>query len=87
MDAIYAMGACVAPPMDALSGFNFLGDKKAKSSLTEAISILLNSYKEIFYVLLICAVLLAGVYVFFQMQLKAVQKQYDQLSLSKGASV
>ncbi len=85
MDTIYAMGACVEPPMGSLSGFNFLGDNtprfKFKGSLTE----ILQSYKEIIFVFLICIISLAGVHILFQAQLKVAQKQYDQLSSKQGA--
>ena len=73
MDAIYAMGACVEPPMESLSGFNFLEDKTPKSSFQSDFIAVLKPYKEIIFVFLICVVFLAGVYVFFQIQLKVVQ--------------
>jgi hypothetical protein len=85
MDAIYAMGACVAPPMDALSGFNFLAGNKRKFGMSRDSMPSMDSYKEVLYVLLICVVLLAGIYGFLQMQLKSTMQQYYQLSAKQGA--
>jgi len=85
MDAIYAMGACVAPPTEALAAFNFLGDKKPKNQFENDLLKSLQPYKEIILLFFICVVCLVGIYVFFQMQLKVAQKQYDQLSLQEGA--
>ena len=84
MDAIYAMGACVEPPLESLSGFNFLGGPartKLKTNLIEA----LESYKDVILVFLICVIFLVGVYVFFQAQSKTAQQQYAQLSSKQGA--
>jgi len=85
MDTIYAMGACVEPPMASLSGFNFLEDKIPKSEFKGNLIEFLKSYKEIMFVFLICMISLAGVYILFQAQLKVAQQQYDQLSSKQGA--
>ena len=84
MDAIYAMGACVAPPISSLSGFNFLGGSKAKSSFQGGPNLDLSSYKDVLYVLLICLAVLTGAYFFFQTQLKTAQKQYQELLSQEG---
>lgn len=85
MDTVYAMGACIEPTMESLSGFNFLGDNtsnvKFKTSLIEG----LDSYKEAIFVFLFCAVSLIGAYVFFQVQSRISQQRYDQLSAKQGA--
>jgi Tfp pilus assembly PilM family ATPase len=80
MDAIYALGACVAPPIESLSGFNFLGDHKPKFSLMASLSLALKLYRDILYVFLICLGVLAFFFLFYQMQSGAAQKQYDLLS-------
>ena len=85
MDAVYAMGACVGLPMEALSEFNFLGDNSRKSKLKKNLITALMSYKEVIIVFLMCALTLAGASVFFQVQLKAAQAQYNQLSAQEGA--
>jgi len=85
MDAIYAMGACVNPPMDSLSGFNFLKENKSKPFLQSSSLESLVVYKEILYVFIACLLVLAGAYFFYQMQLKATQKQCDQLTAQEGA--
>ncbi len=87
MDTIYAMGACLEPPLAALSGFNFFGDKVPKSKLKSDLVGFLKSYKEIIFVSLICVISLVGVYALFQVQLKVAQQQYDQLSSKLGASL
>ncbi len=84
MDAIYAMGACVEPPMASLSGFNFFEDKTFKSEFKGDLIAFLKSYKEIIFVFLICVISLASVYVLFQAQLKVAQ-QYDQVSSKQRA--
>ena len=86
MDAIYALGACVSAPMESLSGFNFLGDQKksSDSGAQNALAGVSDSMKDVLYVFLICAALLAGVFVFFQAQLKVAQQQYDQLTRQEG---
>jgi len=84
MDAIYAMGACVAPPIGSLSGFNFLGVNKSKSSFQGPSGFDLSLYKDVFYVLFACLAVLAGVYFFYQTQLKTAQKQYDALLAQEG---
>jgi len=85
MDAIYAMGACVAPPIGSLSGFNFIGRNKSKSSFQSGPVIDFIAYKDIIYVLFICLAVLAGVYFFFQTKLQTVQKQYNALVAQEGA--
>jgi len=85
MDAIYALGACVPPPMESLSGFNFLEDKKIKPMFQGSLMEIFYSLREVLYVLLICLALLAGVYFYFQMQMKVTQQQFDQLSAKQGA--
>ena len=85
MDTIYAMGACVDPPLEALSGFNFFEDKTPKSKFKGDFSEVLKSYKEVMFVFLICVISLVGVNIFFQVQLKIAQQQYDQLSWGQGA--
>jgi len=87
MDAIYAMGACVIPPLETLSVFNFLGDKTPKSGAGDDLLAFLGPYKEVLLVLLVCVASLAGTYVYFQSQMKSVQKKMDQLALQGGASL
>ena len=84
MDAIYAMGACVLQPIEPLSAFNFLAEKPKAHFEDELISTI-KPFKEIIFAFLMCAVFLIGVYVYFQMQIKVVQDQYDQLSAKEGA--
>ena len=50
MDAMYAMGACITPPLESLSEFNFLGNKTRKSRVLIDLAALFNSYKEIIIV-------------------------------------
>jgi hypothetical protein len=85
MDTVYAMGACVEPPIASLLGFNFLEDRLPKSKFQSVFIAFLKSYKEIIFVFLICVVSLVGVNVFFQVQLKIAQQQYDRLSSRQGA--
>ena len=85
MDAIYAMGACVEPPMGPLSGFNFLEDKTSKSRFKGDFIEVLKLYKESIFVFVMCVIFLTGMDIFFQAQLKVVQQQYDQLSSKQGA--
>ena len=85
IEAVYAMGACVAPPMEELSEFNFLEEKKHKSRFQTELIAALKAYKEVLFIFLACALVLLGVYLFFQTQLKVIQKQHDQLSLTQGA--
>jgi len=84
MGAVYALGACVAPPMDSLAGFNFIGDKKNKPSYGDGVVNPLGSYKELIGVLLACVVALAGGYFVIQLLLKTPKLQYDQLSAKGG---
>lgn len=84
MDTVFAMGACVTPPLPSLTGFNFIKNKVAKASLINDLMEMLSAYREILFVLLICAISLVGVYIFFQVQLKVTQQQYDQLSAKQG---
>jgi len=84
MDAIYAMGACVKPPMESLSRFNFFEDKIPKSKFQSDLITSLKPYKEIVFVFLMCVISLAGVSVLFQAQLAVDRKQYDQLSSKQG---
>ncbi len=84
MDAIYAMGACVEPPMESLSGFNFLGDNAPKAQFKTTLMEGLESYKEALFVFSICVIFLVGVYVLFQVQLKVAQQQYNQFSSKQG---
>jgi len=79
MDTIYAMGACIEPPMESLSGFNFLENETPPFKFKGGLIELLKSYKKIIFVFLICVISLAGVYILFQAQLKVAQQQYDQL--------
>ncbi len=85
MDAIYAMGACVSPPLESLSKFNFMEDKVAKPGLAMEIFEILKPYKKTIFALLMCVSFLTGVYVFFLTQLKLVQNQYNRLSAQEGA--
>jgi hypothetical protein len=85
MDAIYAMGACVVPPIESLSKFNFIEDRTPKSGFENDLAGAVKPYKEIIFALLVCVVFLIGIYVFLQMQLKLVQNQYDQLLMKEGA--
>jgi len=84
MDAVYAMGACISPPVESLSDFNFLADKKGKPKSKFDFALILMPYKGVMSVLLLCAFILAGIFVFFQAQLKSTQKQYDLLSAKQG---
>jgi|GEM_PF-1642448 len=85
MDTIYAMGACVEPPTASPTGFNFFEDKISKSKFKGDFSDVLKFYKEVMLVFLMCVIFLVGVNIFFQVQLKVDQKQYDQLSWGQGA--
>jgi Tfp pilus assembly PilM family ATPase len=85
IDTIYAMGACVEPPMESLSGFNFFESKVPKSILKGDLIETLKASKEIVFIFLVCMVLLVGAYLFFQVQLKVAQQQYAQLSSGQGA--
>ena len=78
MSAIYAMGACIEPPMDSLSGFNFLGGN-TKLRLKSALMAMLELYKDVVFVFLLCAISLVGVYILFQAQSKVARQQYEQL--------
>lgn len=46
----------------------------------------LAPYKGVIFLFLICVIFLAGIFVYFQLQLKTTQKQYDLLSAKQGAS-
>jgi len=83
LDAIYAMGACVTPPMESLSEFNFLGEAPKVSIGNEFIEIL-KPHKELVFVFLMCLFLLVGVFVLLQTQLKLVENQYHQLAAKEG---
>ena len=85
MDTVYAMGACVEPPLASLSGFNFFEDKIPKSKFQSVFIAFLKLYKEIVFVFLICVVSLVGVNILFQAQLRIIQQQYDRLSSRQGA--
>lgn len=85
MDTIYAMGACIDPPLGTLSGFNFFEDKSPQPKFQGNFIDVLKSYKEILFVFLICVISLVGMNVFFQVQLKVVQQQYDQLTSKQEA--
>jgi Tfp pilus assembly PilM family ATPase len=85
MGAVYAMGACLEPPMESLSGFNFLEDKTPKSKFQSVLIAFLKSYKKAIFLFLICVISLVGVDMLFQVQLKVVQQQYDRLSSKQGA--
>jgi len=85
MDTIYAMGACIDPLLESVSGFNFFKDKSVKSNFKGDFGQILKSYKEVVFVFLICVIALVGVNVFFQVQFKFAQKQYDQLSSKQGS--
>jgi Tfp pilus assembly PilM family ATPase len=87
MDTLYAMGACVEPPIEPLAQFNFFDDKTTKSGLKGGISEVLKFYKECLFLFFICVVFLVGANIFFQAKLKVSQQQYDQLSLKQGASM
>lgn len=84
MDTIYAMGACVEPPIDPLSEFNFLESNNPKFRFKGGLTGFLKAYKDILCVFLISVATLVGAYVFFQTQLKASQQRYDQLSSRLG---
>jgi Tfp pilus assembly PilM family ATPase len=84
MDAIYAMGACVEPPIEQLSGFNLLEDKTSKAQFKDNFVKSLNLYKKVIFISLICVISLVGLDILFQAQLKVVQQQYDQLSSKQG---
>ena len=83
MDAIYAMGACVAPPMDSLKAFNFLGEVPKAKFENDLLSAVMP-YKDTILGFLLCTFFLIGVNVFFQTQLKSLQKQYDQVVATEG---
>ena len=85
IEAFYAMGACVAPPVEALAQFNFLEIKTSKNRFEDELLTIFKKYKNTLSTFLICLFVLVGVYVYLQIQLKVVQKQYDQLSLQEGS--
>ena len=87
MDAIYAMGACVTPPMDSLANFDFLGKKRAKPKFKGDLMSPIKMYIETIFVFVVCALVLVGCFVFFQVQLKVAEKQYDQLYAQEGANL
>jgi len=84
MDAIYAMGACVTPPIESLSKFNFLGAKSSKPAFSGSLTPILSSYKEIIFVFLICLFIVGGAYLYFQIQLTNTSKNYNQLAAQEG---
>jgi len=84
LESVFAMGACVTPPIDSLFKFNFLSDKNPKSQLQGGYDSLFKKYKEVLLVLVFCLVLLSGLFFYFYTQLKATQHQYDQLSAKQG---
>jgi Tfp pilus assembly PilM family ATPase len=84
IDAIYAMGACVAPPIESLSKFNFLAESPKAASENKIISVIIP-YKDIVLTFLLCVFFLGVIFALFQVQLKFVQHQYDQISAKEGA--
>lgn len=84
IDAIYAMGACVSPPLDSLSVFNFVGEIPKAKFDSELFGVL-KPYKVLIIGILMCVGFLVLVNVLFQMHLKLSQHQYDQLLVSEGA--
>jgi Tfp pilus assembly PilM family ATPase len=83
-DVIYAMGACVDPSIDAVSGFNFLGDSTSKYRLQFDLTKILTTYRDSVLIFLVCAAVLFGAQTFFQGKLKLIQQQYDQISSKEG---
>ena len=86
MDAIYAMGACVAPPMESLSKFNFIGDKTVPKTLfeNELVKTLLP-FKKTILAFLMSLVFLGVLFAFFQVQLNLANGQFVRLSSKEGA--
>jgi hypothetical protein len=87
METIYAMGACVDPPIATLSGINFLEDKTSNSGFQNNLIEYFMLYKEILFILVMCLIFLAGIHILFQTQLKVVQLKYNQLSQKEGADL
>jgi hypothetical protein len=88
LEAIYAMGSCLAPPLEAFSSFNFItttatqktgGVKQGFASLKE--------YKESLLTVLTCVVFLVVVFAFFNVHLLLIQAKYGQLVAKQGASL
>jgi len=84
MEAIYALGAGVDVPMHALSAFNFLRDKTSKLKINDIVESIVDEYKDVLLIFLVCVALLAGMYVFLQTQLKNAQKKCDELAVRQG---
>ena len=87
METIYAMGACIDPPLATLSGINFLENKKTKSGFQVDFGEYVKQYKELIFISVMCGMLLLGMRIFFQVQLKVAQAKYSQLSLKEGAEL
>ncbi|MDE1920740.1 MAG: hypothetical protein KGJ09_04945 [Candidatus Omnitrophica bacterium] len=85
IDAIYAMGACVTPSVEALSRFNFFHDKNIKQGAASSDFLrILTTYKEIILTSLLCAGLLVVLYASFQLHLKLIRDQYSRLTSTEG---
>jgi len=87
IDAIYAMGACVTPPVEPLSKFNFIEDKTAKPGFKKKLTALIAAfelYKEPILAVLVSGLLVVGVNFWLQSQLKVVQSQYNQIIAKEG---
>ena len=85
MEAIYAFGAGVDVPLEALSAFDFLAEKKGpQSGMASIIEAKLKEFQDVVLTFLLCAFFLGGVYVFFQTELKNAQKKYDGLAAQQG---
>lgn len=85
MDALCAMGACVAPSTTPLAEFNFIQQEVSKSKLETELVRAYKQYKEILVVLGLCVMALGGIFLLLQAQLKATQLQYNQMSSSLAA--
>ncbi|MDE2027472.1 MAG: hypothetical protein KGK03_02900 [Candidatus Omnitrophica bacterium] len=85
IDAIYAMGACVPPSVDALAQFNFIEDKTTVPSAGEKAFKALKPFKENILALVISLIFLIAIYAFFQLRLQLIQGQYKRLTAKEGA--
>ena len=85
IEAIYALGAGVDVPVHSLAAFNFFADKSSKSKMANIFEFIMNDYRDVLWTFLACLALLAGLYVFLQVELKNAQKKYDDLAIRQGA--
>jgi len=72
-------------PVHSLAAFNFFADKSSKSKMANIFEFIMNDYRDVLWTFLACLALLAGLYVFLQVELKNAQKKYDDLAIRQGA--